>query len=128
MYVCCFGKIYEFFHSNCGTGAIHCGRGTVKPTVEAGKPQHVAIENYGYLGYCSLVPCACDKQGWDMGHSISSRVGESSMQSTEIKSPTLAHTELQAEAGMFPGVILQMCYWYRPDEMSIRLLYFCECP
>ena len=30
------------------------------------------------------------------------------------------------EAGMFPGVILQMCYWYRPDEMSVRLLYFCE--
>jgi MFS family permease len=29
-----------------------------------------------------------------------------------------------AEAGMFPGVILQMTYWYRPDEMSIRLLYF----
>ena len=28
---------------------------------------------------------------------------------------------------MFPGVILQMTYWYRPDEMSIRLLYFCEC-
>jgi hypothetical protein len=26
---------------------------------------------------------------------------------------------------MFPGVILQMCYWYRPDEMSLRLLYFC---
>lgn len=31
------------------------------------------------------------------------------------------------EAGMFPGVILQMCYWYRPDEMSVRLLYFCKC-
>ncbi|KAI0186088.1 major facilitator superfamily domain-containing protein [Xylaria flabelliformis] len=30
-----------------------------------------------------------------------------------------------AEAGMFPGVILQMTYWYRPDEMSLRLLYFC---
>ncbi|KXT07196.1 hypothetical protein AC578_2470 [Pseudocercospora eumusae] len=29
-----------------------------------------------------------------------------------------------AEAGMFPGVILQMTYWYRPDEMSLRLLYF----
>ncbi|KAK7431305.1 hypothetical protein QQZ08_002076 [Neonectria magnoliae] len=28
------------------------------------------------------------------------------------------------EAGMFPGVILQMTYWYRPDEMSFRLLYF----
>ncbi|KAF2731715.1 MFS general substrate transporter [Polyplosphaeria fusca] len=28
------------------------------------------------------------------------------------------------EAGMFPGVILQMCYWYRPDEMSVRLLFF----
>ncbi|KAL0931314.1 pantothenate transporter [Colletotrichum truncatum] len=28
------------------------------------------------------------------------------------------------EAGFFPGVILQMTYWYRPDEMSIRLLYF----
>lgn len=33
----------------------------------------------------------------------------------------------QAEAGQFPGVILQMCYWYRPDEMSLRLLYFCKC-
>lgn len=32
----------------------------------------------------------------------------------------------QFEAGMFPGVILQMTYWYRPDEMSIRLLYFCK--
>jgi hypothetical protein len=31
-----------------------------------------------------------------------------------------------AEAGMFPGVILQMTYWYRPDEMSLRLLYLCE--
>lgn len=31
-----------------------------------------------------------------------------------------------AEAGMFPGVILQMTYWYRPDEMSLRLLYFCR--
>ncbi|CAH0048191.1 unnamed protein product [Clonostachys solani] len=29
-----------------------------------------------------------------------------------------------AEAGMFPGVILQLSYWYRPDEMSVRLLYF----
>ncbi|TPX07839.1 uncharacterized protein E0L32_010526 [Thyridium curvatum] len=28
------------------------------------------------------------------------------------------------EAGMFPGVILQMTYWYRPDEMSLRLLLF----
>lgn len=27
---------------------------------------------------------------------------------------------------MFPGVILQMTYWYRPDEMSVRLLYFCK--
>ena len=28
------------------------------------------------------------------------------------------------EAGMFPGVIFPMCYWYRLDEMSVRLLYF----
>ncbi|KAH9904428.1 putative pantothenate transporter [Xylariomycetidae sp. FL2044] len=32
-----------------------------------------------------------------------------------------------AEAGMFPGVLLQMTYWYRPDEMSLRLLYFYFC-
>ncbi|KAK6957938.1 hypothetical protein Daesc_000728 [Daldinia eschscholtzii] len=32
-----------------------------------------------------------------------------------------------AEAGMFPGIILQMTYWYRPDEMSLRLLYFYVC-
>ncbi|KAL3431398.1 major facilitator superfamily domain-containing protein [Aspergillus tetrazonus] len=29
-----------------------------------------------------------------------------------------------AEAGQFPGVILQMTYWYRPDEMSLRLLAY----
>ncbi|KAI1433164.1 major facilitator superfamily domain-containing protein [Xylaria sp. CBS 124048] len=32
-----------------------------------------------------------------------------------------------AEAGMFPGIVLQMTYWYRPDEMSLRLLYFYIC-
>ncbi|KAI1776633.1 major facilitator superfamily domain-containing protein [Hypoxylon cercidicola] len=32
-----------------------------------------------------------------------------------------------AEAGMFPGIITQMTYWYRPDEMSLRLLYFYVC-
>ncbi|KAL2823817.1 major facilitator superfamily domain-containing protein [Aspergillus cavernicola] len=35
--------------------------------------------------------------------------------------------EWYAEAGQFPGVILQMTYWYRPDEMSLRLLYFYIC-
>ncbi|KAL7914323.1 major facilitator superfamily domain-containing protein [Trichoderma velutinum] len=30
-----------------------------------------------------------------------------------------------AESGQFAGILLQMCYWYRPDEMSLRLLYFC---
>ncbi|KAE8393825.1 major facilitator superfamily domain-containing protein [Aspergillus alliaceus] len=28
------------------------------------------------------------------------------------------------EAGLFPDVILQLCYWYRPDETSLRLLHF----
>ncbi|KAJ6014232.1 hypothetical protein N7540_008823 [Penicillium herquei] len=32
-----------------------------------------------------------------------------------------------AEADQFPGIILQMTYWYRPDEMSLRLLYFYIC-
>lgn len=48
-----------------------------------------------------------------------------------ICSTQLRLTWYQMEAGMFPGVILQMCYWYRPDEMSVRLLYFCQsqvCP
>jgi hypothetical protein len=27
---------------------------------------------------------------------------------------------------MFPAVISQLTYWYRPDELSMRLLYFCE--
>ncbi|KAK1715326.1 major facilitator superfamily domain-containing protein [Colletotrichum lupini] len=30
-----------------------------------------------------------------------------------------------AESGMFPGIILQMSYWYRADEMTPRLLIFC---
>lgn len=38
----------------------------------------------------------------------------------------LADRIMKFEAGMFPGVVLQMCYWYRPDEMSVRLLYFCQ--
>lgn len=32
----------------------------------------------------------------------------------------------QAESGMFPGIILHMTYWYRPDEMSLRLFYLCK--
>jgi hypothetical protein len=32
------------------------------------------------------------------------------------------------EAGKFPAVISQLTYWYRPDELSMRLLYFCEFP
>ncbi|UKZ61444.1 uncharacterized protein TrAtP1_002709 [Trichoderma atroviride] len=32
-----------------------------------------------------------------------------------------------AESGQFAGILLQMCYWYRPDEMSLRLLYFYIC-
>ncbi|KPM41481.1 hypothetical protein AK830_g5064 [Neonectria ditissima] len=26
------------------------------------------------------------------------------------------------EAGMFPGIILQLTYWYRPDEIAVRLV------
>lgn len=42
------------------------------------------------------------------------------------RSRRCTNVKKQFEAGMFPGVILQMCYWYRPDEMSIRLLFFCR--
>ncbi|KAH7153649.1 major facilitator superfamily domain-containing protein [Dactylonectria macrodidyma] len=27
------------------------------------------------------------------------------------------------EAGMFPGIILQLSYWYRPDEIAVRLIW-----
>ncbi|KAL4796861.1 major facilitator superfamily domain-containing protein [Aspergillus venezuelensis] len=27
------------------------------------------------------------------------------------------------EAGMFPAIILQMIYWYRPDEIAVRLVW-----
>ncbi|KAK6225635.1 hypothetical protein QIS74_01682 [Colletotrichum tabaci] len=27
------------------------------------------------------------------------------------------------EAGMFPGIILQLSYWYRPDEIAVRLMW-----
>jgi MFS family permease len=27
------------------------------------------------------------------------------------------------EAGLWPGMLLQMCYWYRPDELARRILY-----
>ncbi|KAH9888308.1 major facilitator superfamily domain-containing protein [Xylariomycetidae sp. FL2044] len=28
-----------------------------------------------------------------------------------------------AESGMFPGLVLQMTYWYRPDEIAARLVW-----
>ncbi|KAJ4264209.1 hypothetical protein NW762_005403 [Fusarium torreyae] len=28
-----------------------------------------------------------------------------------------------AEAGMFPGIILQLSYWYRPDEIAVRCIW-----
>ncbi|KAL1960777.1 hypothetical protein VTO42DRAFT_6607 [Malbranchea cinnamomea] len=37
----------------------------------------------------------------------------------------LAMLQYAFEAGLFPGVILQTRSWYRPDEMALRLLYFC---
>uniref|UniRef100_A0A8H7NN66 Major facilitator superfamily (MFS) profile domain-containing protein n=1 Tax=Bionectria ochroleuca TaxID=29856 RepID=A0A8H7NN66_BIOOC len=40
------------------------------------------------------------------------------------KGASMLPDSCSAEAGMFPGVILQLSYWYRPDEMSVRLLYF----
>ncbi|CAG9988296.1 unnamed protein product [Clonostachys byssicola] len=30
------------------------------------------------------------------------------------------------EAGMFPGIILQLSYWYRPDEIAVRLIWICN--
>jgi len=26
------------------------------------------------------------------------------------------------EAGLWPGMLLQLCYWYRPDEMAPRIV------
>lgn len=26
------------------------------------------------------------------------------------------------EAGLWPGILLQLCYWYRPDEMAPRIV------
>lgn len=26
------------------------------------------------------------------------------------------------EAGLWPGMLLQLCYWYRPDEMASRIV------
>jgi hypothetical protein len=34
--------------------------------------------------------------------------------------------KIQMEAGMFPGIILQLSYWYRPDEIAVRLMWICK--
>lgn len=26
------------------------------------------------------------------------------------------------EAGLWPGILLQLCYWYRPDELAPRIV------
>ncbi|KAI1862761.1 uncharacterized protein JN550_009908 [Neoarthrinium moseri] len=40
---------------------------------------------------------------------------------------TVPYILAETEAGMFPGIILQLTYWYRPDEMATRLgwIYVC---
>jgi hypothetical protein len=38
----------------------------------------------------------------------------------------LSLIEIQTEAGMFPGIILQLSYWYRPDEIAVRLMWICK--
>ncbi|KAJ0306612.1 hypothetical protein COL516b_004405 [Colletotrichum fioriniae] len=38
--------------------------------------------------------------------------------------PSRFQSRIMAESGMFPGIILQMSYWYRADEMTPRLLIF----
>lgn len=27
---------------------------------------------------------------------------------------------------MFPGLILQLSYWYRPDEIAVRVIWICK--
>lgn len=43
----------------------------------------------------------------------------------ELRSLSSYLTTLQAEAGMFPAIILQLTYWYRPDEIAVRLVWIC---
>ncbi|XDG09219.1 hypothetical protein ABKA04_008834 [Annulohypoxylon sp. FPYF3050] len=62
---------------------------------------------------------------YDITDTIYRRRGTFKSTSQAIFTITLAVKN--SEAGMFPGIILQMTYWYRPDEMSLRLLYFYIC-
>lgn len=65
----------------CATGSIHRWRSAVKSPSEEGKPQHLAVQNHGNLGDCSPMPCARNEQGWDLGDSLSPRIGESATRS-----------------------------------------------
>lgn len=46
---------------NCVADTIHYWRSAVKPAVEEGKPQHLAVQNHGDVGNRSPMPCACDE-------------------------------------------------------------------
>lgn len=65
---------------NCSKGTIHYWRSPVKPIVEESEPQHVAVQNHGILGDSSSLPRTRDEQGWNLGDSISFRIGKASMQ------------------------------------------------
>lgn len=73
---------------NCATGALHYWRSSIKPAAEKGESQHLAVQNHGIMGYCSPMSCARDQQGWDLGDSLSSRIGKSSTQSRETRQPS----------------------------------------
>jgi hypothetical protein len=83
----------------------------------------MAKSHHGHTGYLDSVPCCSDEQEGDVRCVVLSRLG---MVHAYICAKVIADVDMQMEAGIFQGVILQMSYWYIPDEMSVRLLYFCK--
>lgn len=82
----------------------------------------MAKSYYDYLGNFNSLSRSSNKQRRFVRRTLFPGLG---MIAPQVEMKKIINTQ-KMEAGMFPGVILQMCYWYRPDEMSVRLLYFCE--
>lgn len=108
----------------CSVDPVHHRRGAVESAPEALLAIQMAIAHHDHLGHCASVPLRRHQQERAIRSSILLGFGKTR---THVNEMEQSANYDQAEAGQFPGVILQMCYWYRPDEMSLRLLYFCKC-
>ncbi|KAF3806259.1 putative transporter [Colletotrichum gloeosporioides] len=122
-------------------GPLHFSRDSVKPGLEENQSFPVAVKNYDNLTNSHFLlsgeanDVISDCQGPYHGLHLSSDQPRRTLhrafltwtgelnETRKLKYLCSCLSMFQAEAGMFPAIILQLTYWYRPDEIAVRLVW-----